>query len=91
MVFRMRSAALPVVFFFMAYTIIYRLTVRNGDYTPQDILWGKVLFFSDIQDTRDSQFFLVHGSLITWGVRHWLSNALMFRFFRLFGQSVSGV
>ena len=33
-VFRIRSAALPVVFFFMAYTVIYRLTVRNGHYTP---------------------------------------------------------
>ena len=82
MVFRIRSAALPVAFFFMAYTIIYRLTVRNGDNTPQYRIGGKILFFRYIHDTGDCQFFVVHTSLILWGVGHWLADALLlFRFF----------
>lgn len=53
MVFRMRFAALPVVFFFMAYTVIHCLTLCNRHYTPQDALRGKVFYLSHIQHTRD--------------------------------------
>lgn len=49
----MRSAALPVFLFFMAYTVIHCLTVCNGHYTPQHVFRGKIVFLSHIQYTRD--------------------------------------